>query len=182
MSQLPLDADKLRAKRQALADQKRNSELRQSVAPGLVAVVNRALGCSLSLGDFAALEAPVADFIWPPQIEDAPGLVAAYVDRPAADRILSCVEHLLGKLVGGVGFHDKAYLGFARVQGVAAASLAAIAFEAKDSVLFFVDQPAGIVLVDYYESSQGRPYCVVIQGAQLIAETSSCFGQGDAPL
>jgi hypothetical protein len=175
MSQFPLDANKLRAKRQALADQRRKSELRHSVAPSLVAVVNRVLGCSLSLGDFAELEASVADFIWPPRIEEAPGLVAAYVDRPTADRILSCVERLLGKLEGSIGFHDKAYLGFARVHGISPASLAAIAFEAKASVLFFVDQPAGVVLVDYYESSQSHPYCIVIQGAQLTAETSSCL-------
>ncbi len=178
MSQVPPDADRLRAKRQALADQRRNDELRLSSAPNLVAILNRVLDRSLSLHDFSELSDTATGFVWPIRIEDAPGLVASYIDRPTADRILNCIERHTGLLEGSLGFHDKAFLGFARVREVSLASLAAIAFESKDSVLFFVDEPRGAVLVDYYESSQNGPYSVVVQGTQLVAVTSSCLEPG----
>jgi len=167
-------ADRLRAKRQALADERHQRELRETAGPRLVTIVNLALGLSLSVDDFLQQGDALGVFVWPKRIEDAPGLVAAYVDRPSAEEVLACFDRQIGHLTGSIGFHDKAYLGFARVTDIAPTSLLEIANACKDSVLFFVDRPKGAVLVDCYEGSRS-PYSVAVQGDSLLSETVACF-------
>jgi hypothetical protein len=169
------NVERLRARRQALADDRHQTELRRTAAPRLVAIVSSALGQALSIEDFVQQGGTIDTFIWPPRIEDAPGLVAAYVDGSRAENVLSCISRRLGGLTGYIGFHDKAYLGFARVAGIELTALFEIADASKDSVLFYVDHPKGAVLVDCYEDPGGNPYSVIVQGNLLIAEATDCF-------
>lgn len=167
--------ERLRAKRQLIADQRKNNELRLDAAPSLVAIVNRALVRRLTMDDFSHTADTLGTFIWPKRLEDAPGLVAAYVDRAMASTILSCIGRRLGSLTGFIGFHDKAFLGFARAAMVEPAALLAIAEGARDAVLLYVDQPHGAVLVDWYETPGSNPCSVIVQGDLLVAEAAGCF-------
>jgi hypothetical protein len=171
-------ATDLRNRRKQLAASRSDAEFRKKHGTNLVDHLNLALGLSLSLDDFKADAAVVDGLIWPKNLQDAPGLVLAYQEKPTAATLLNSVERVLPSLSGKVGFHGKEYLGLAPASGVRASRLLAAAESAEDSALLLVDQPAGAMLVDYYPAPGGGPFSVVVQGADLVGVLKACF---DAP-
>lgn len=165
----------LQTRRQQLAVSRRDADLRCKHGAKLVDQLNGALCLTLSLDDFK-VDATVADrFTWPKHIQDAPGLVVAYTERPAAESLLRSIERVLPTLDGKVGFHGKDYLGVAPVSGVRASQLLIAAEAAEDSVLFLVERPEGAILVDCYRVPGCGPFSVVAQGTQLIGTLKDCF-------
>lgn len=165
----------LQLRREQLAASRRDAALRETHGPRLVDQLGHALGLALALDDFKADTAMVEGFEWPRNLQDAPGLVVAYRDRPTATSLLSSIELAMPVLAGKVGFHGKGYLGLASVSGVRASQLLEAAEAAEDSVLFFVERPAGALLVDYYNTPGHGPFSVVAQGPQLVEALKACF-------
>jgi hypothetical protein len=165
----------LQIRRQQLAASRRDEELRKTHGAKLVDQLNQALGLALSLDDFKADAAILDRFIWPKNLQDAPGFVVAYQERPNAVTLLSSIERALPSLAGKVGFHGKDYLGLAPVSGVRASQLLMAAEAAEDSVLLLVERPAGAMLVDYYRTPGRGPFSVVAQGTQLMEALKACF-------
>jgi hypothetical protein len=128
------------------------------------------------LDDFKADAALAGKFIWPKRLQDAPGLVAAYLDRPAATSLLLSIERTVPFLSGRIGFHGKDYMGLASVSGVRAGQLLAASEAVEDSVLVLVGSPDGAILVDYYRTPGRGPFSVAAQGVQLVEVLKACFG------
>ena len=162
---------RLRASRQARVEARCQARLRRLAAPHLVASINRALGQSLSIDEFEQRPASGSHFVLTPRIEEATGVVAAHVSRFEAERLLRCVSKQLGWLRGRLGFHDKSYLGFAYVTNVNALSLLEIAESTNEAVLFFTEQPAGGLWVDYDAAPGRKPFSVALQGDALALAT-----------
>lgn len=161
-----------RAHAQALRDQER---LRETYGERLVAAVAAATGRVLSLDDFdRGVEEPLP-FCWPKDIVDAIGLVAPYISRFEANELLSCVRGRLGTLSGSLGFHEKPYLGIARLDGTDPGSLLLVAESTEDSVVFYSDDPTGVIMVDCYPSQSGGPFSIVVQGERLVRELTDCL-------
>ena len=165
----------LQTRRQQLAVSKRDADLRRTHGAKLVNQLNGALSLALSLDDFKADATVVDKFTWPKHLQDAPGLVVAYQERPAAATLLSSIERALPSLAGKVGFHGKDYLGLAPVSGVRVSQLLVAAEAVEDSVLLLVERPAGAILVDYYCVPGCGPFSVVAQGTQLMEALKGCF-------
>jgi hypothetical protein len=165
----------LQIRRQELAASRRRAELRKSHGAALVDRLNRALGLALCLDDFKVDASAVDRFDWPTHLQDAPGLVAAYQERPTAATLLSSIDQALPSIAGKIGFHGKDYLGLASVSGVRASQLLVAAEAVKDSVLLLVERPAGALLVDYYCTPGRGPVSVVAQGSELIGALKTCF-------
>lgn len=168
------DLDQLQ-KRRAEAQEVRDQErLRALYGEKLVAVVAKAMGRSLTLDDFND-RGELSPIDWPTDIREAPGLVAAYISTSHADKLLACARERLSALSGKIGFHDKPYLGFAEVHGVDPMILLAVAESTEDSVVFYSDTPAGVMMVDCYMSQPSEPFSIVVQGAELVEQLASCF-------
>jgi hypothetical protein len=165
----------LQVRRQQMANTKQRAELRASHGAKLVDQLNQALGSALSLDDFKADAAVNDTIVWPKNLHDAPGLVAAYQEKPTATTLLSSIERVLPSLAGKVGFHGKDYLGLAPVSGVRVSQLLTAAEAAEDSILLLVERPTGAILVDYYRTPGCGPFSVVAQGTQLIEALKACF-------
>jgi hypothetical protein len=165
----------LRIRRQQAAASRVDEELRRTHGTQLVDQLNQALGLALSPDDFKADATVVDRFVWPKNLQDAPGLVAAYLERPNAATLLNSIERALPSLAGKVGFHGKDYLGLAPVSGVRASQLLIAAEAAEDSILLLIERPAGAMLVDYYRTPGRGPFSVVAQGTQLMEALKSCF-------
>ena len=165
----------LQVRRQRLAASRSDAELRKTHGAKLVDQLNHALGLALSLDDFKADAALIDRFIWPTNLQDAPGLVVAYQETPTAAALLSSIERALPSLVGKVGFHGKEYLGLAPVSGVRASQLLVAAEAVEDSVLLLTECPEGAMLVDYYRTPGHGPFSVVVQGTQLMEALKACF-------
>lgn len=167
----------LREKRLQLAALRERAELRGRFGEQMVGAINEATSNALRLEDFQSL--PVALTLeWPSDIRDAPGLVRAYVAEADAISTMSCVERKLGTLVGAIGFHEKDYLGFARISDFAASSMVAIAASTMDSVVFHAESLGVVILVDCYGSSVAEQFSVVIQGPRIPDSIRECFSDG----
>lgn len=175
MGRAPDEVAALRARRAESLRRRQREQQRTAYGPALVSIVGQVLGISLRLEDFSSDVALPREFVWPQDIQRAPGLVSAYVDRPTALRLLSCVTRALGPLQGHVGFHDKAYLGFACVHQVRCASLLEIAEKSESAVLFCLSELDAVVLADFYRSVPGREFSVVVQGEGAVRLTRDCF-------
>ena len=158
----------LRERRLRIIESRKRNELRAAYGLKLVSVLSETTGAALSLADFKIDSVAPYALEWPRRISDAPGLVAAYVSRAAVSDLLNCLDREFGALNGQIGFHDKTYLGLARIAGVHVTALASAAEASEDSVILYVEDPQGVILVDFYRSPPGDPFSVVIQGEELV--------------
>lgn len=171
--------DQLRKKRAQMQGASDQDRLRVRYGENLVSAIVEATGKPLLLDDFNDKgESPPIE--WPADIRDAVGLVAAYISRADADRLLACVRDKLIAFNGRIGFHEKRYLGSAELHDVDPVSLLAVAETTEDSVVFYSDAPAGIVMVDCYTSQPSGPFSVVVQGDELVQQLAPCF-QAERP-
>jgi hypothetical protein len=154
-----------------------NRRLRDQHGSNLAKLVASAIGRELNVDEFGSLPEGLPELIWPHRISEAPGLVAAYIDRTSAARILECLSERIGMLDGYLGFHEKTYLGFARVCDLSPVALLQVAELTSDSVVFFLERIKGVILVDYYSTPGFKPISVVAQGVSLTHRLSECFGE-----
>jgi hypothetical protein len=146
-----------------------NRRLRDQHGSNLAKLVASAIGRELNVDEFGSLPEGLPELIWPHRISEAPGLVAAYIDRTSAARILECLSERIGMLDG--------YLGFHRVCDLSPVALLQVAELTSDSVVFFLERIKGVILVDYYSTPGFKPISVVAQGVSLTHRLSECFGE-----
>lgn len=164
--------------RRRQAQEKRDREaLRVQYGPKLADALSLAADRALKVADFHVDTCLPMTIIWSRRLEDTPGLVAAYVDKQRALKIVACAERRLGITSGLMGFHDKDYLGFCCASSVQVGRLVAAAEAANDSVVFYPGGAGGVIMVDYYSSNAGLPYSVVVQGDLLIDQLRGCFSE-----
>ena len=175
MSANSSDADERRKRRSNNALERQQKKLRDDYGPGLASIISQAVGVTLTVDDFVRDLSVSPALIWPKKIDDAPGLVAAYVGRSKALGLLSCIGKKLGLLSGRVGFYEKDFLGLTKIIGADAASLLEVAENAQDSVVLYLDAPIGVFLVDFYRSTGSEPYSIVVQGEDLVHRLETCF-------
>ena len=81
----------------------------------------------------------------------------------------------LGRIDGVIGFHGNRFLGLADLQDIAPTSLLEAAEASEDSVLFYLDDPQGVLLVDCYSCPPAHPFSVAVRGEALIRRLQHCF-------
>lgn len=79
-------------RRSRLLKERELARLRDVHGTRLVSLLSQGLRMRFSLNDFRLGISPPWTAFWSGRIEDTPGLVAAYIDRDAATRLLSCME------------------------------------------------------------------------------------------
>jgi hypothetical protein len=167
--------DSLRARRSKIQEEQEMLKLRELHGSKLANALSAAAGVSFVLTDFQTQN--TASFVvrWPERIEDAPGLVEAYVSKQRAQEILSCMEAKLYASGGQIGIHNNTYLGLCRVLHVRITGLLDASEMSGDSVVFYPECNDGAILVDCYTSNTGDPFSVLVQGAELIEQFKDCF-------
>lgn len=171
------DIDRLCALRAQLLITREHDRLRASHGPALVAHLAGATNQRLSLHDFNRSRTEPAAFDWPPDICVASGLVAAYIGERSAIELLTSIRTELSTLDGVIGFHEKPFLGYARVNNVDPVGLIEAAASSESSVMFYNTSPAGILMVDCYHNPQAEPFSVVVQGKELVDRLARCFSE-----
>jgi hypothetical protein len=63
----------------------------------------------------------------------------------------------------------------ADLQDIAPTSLLEAAEASEDSVLFYLDDPQGVLLVDCYSCPPAHPFSVAVRGEALIRRLQHCF-------
>ncbi|MGH8037377.1 MAG: hypothetical protein ACREPD_06510 [Stenotrophomonas sp.] len=175
MSEENKRADELRLKRAGILKARELDRLRGLHGHALASIIAKTTGVSVALDDFDVKQGLSLNFDWPKNLALAPGLAAPYVGKSEAGELLACIQEKLTSISGWIGFHDKDYLGFARVEEVSPISLLAVSEATEDSVLFHVERPRGIIFVDCYPCPPSEPFSVVVQGADLAIELAPCF-------
>lgn len=165
----------LRLKRTRISELQAQKRLRNEYGQRFVSAIASAVGKPISLADFDESWQSQLELHWPREISAAPGLVAAHVARDDANRLLRCFQTALAAICGRIGYHGKSYLGYARLEDVDPTALLTASELAEDSVLFYVENPAGIILVDCYASQPSEPFSIVVQGNDLIGRLRPCF-------
>ena len=74
-----------------------------------------------------------------------------------------------------IGFHEKYYLGLARISNVDPLSLLIVAESEKDSIILYSKLPFGVIMVDCYTGCPGEPFSIIVQGDDLISNLRKCF-------
>ena len=167
--------EELRSRRRQAQEKREREALRVQYGPKLVDTLSLAADCALKLADFRVDVCLPMEITWPQRLEQAPGLVTAYVDKQYALRIVTCAEQRLGITSGLIGFHDKDFLGFCYASGIRVGRLLAAAEAVNDSVVFYPEGADGVIMVDYYSSNAAPPYSVIVQGNQLVEQLRNCF-------
>lgn len=139
--------------------------------------INSVMNKSLSLDNFDTNLVEPMPLRWSKDLVNSEGLVVAYVNKIDAGMIFTCIQSRVGTVSGLIGFHEKSYLGLARVDKVAPFDLLAVAEVAEDSVVFYNDFPFGVIMVDCYLSQPGDPFSIIIQGDDLVSELRKCFAE-----
>lgn len=171
--------EELRARRRQVQERRDREALRVQFGPKLVDALSLAADRALKMADFRVDARLPMTIIWPQRLEDAPGLVAAYVNKQRAVKIVTCAEQRLGITSGLIGFHDKDYLGFCYASGVRVGWLVAAAEVANDSAVFYPESDGGVIMVDHYSSNARTPYSVIVQGGMLVEQLRECFAEGE---
>lgn len=108
------------------------------------------------------------------QILAASGLVAAYVDRESAGKVIDRISQVLGPVDGVFCFHEKAFLGGAAVSGIDVKRLLSLADRTEDSVVLSLGSPREVMLVDCYRVGSSREFSVLVQGSGLVQKLGTC--------
>jgi len=167
--------EELQARRRALASASRIEKNRIAHGPRLVDALSHATLDELSLADFHVDIKPPFRLEWPKRIENAPGLVAAYVSKLRAVEIATCIQTILQHPRGLLGIHDNKYLGFADAKTVKMPGLVLACEALNDSVIFFPQGFDGAIMFDCYQTPPGNaPFSTLIQGLQLTELLAHC--------
>lgn len=166
--------DRLQKKRVQMFEAREHDRLRAEYGKNLAAAIGRATGRDLSLDEFD-IKSETRPIEWTGDIRNAPGLVAAYINKSEACSLLTCIRSRISLLSGEIGFHEKKYLGFAKLSDVNPMNLLSIAELTEESVIFCNDSPAGIVMVDCYPNPPSNPFSILVQGDELSYELAPCF-------
>lgn len=167
--------EELRARRLEAQEKRDRETQRLQYGPKLADTLSLVGERALKVADFSVNADLPMRITWSRRLEDTPGLVAAYVDKERAFRIVMCAEQKLGITSGLMGFHDKEFLGFCNASGVRVGRLVVAAEVSNDSVVFYPNGAGGVIMVDHYSSNTGLPYSVIVQGDPLIEQLRECF-------
>lgn len=169
------DLDALRRRRSEAASERQRLELRTAHGERLVNALQM-VGEGVKLEDFSAEKGLVPFAItWSERLEDAGGLVAAYVSRDRAFSIAKCLASKVHTKSGLIGIYGNAYLGYCSVEKVSIEGMLVASEKIDDAVVFYPDPGDGAVVFDCYSSNPGKAYSVLVQGAGLIESLRNCF-------
>lgn len=169
------DLDALRRRRSEAASERQRLELRTAHGERLVDALQM-VGEGVKLEDFST-EKGLAPFAitWPERLEDAGGLVAAYVSRDRASSIAKCLASKVHTRSGLIGIYGNTYLGYCSAGNVSIEGMLVASEKIDDAVVFYPDEGDGAVVFDCYSSNPGKAYSVLVQGAGLIETLRNCF-------
>lgn len=142
-----VDLDRLRAKRASRLKGREHAHLRATHGQDLVVHIANATSRPLSLDDFDTSQQAPLPFEWSRNQKDSNGLVAAYISKSDAIDLLACIRNILKRLGGKIGVDDAPYLGFATLREVDPADLLTAAESAESSILFYNDDPVGVLML-----------------------------------
>lgn len=166
--------NKLRERRLALLKKIEDKEKRERNGKALVDFLALSTSDQISIDDFDVETLPPFSINWPRRIEDAEGLVAAYVAKDKAKKIAGCIESKMDSLNGLIGFYDKDYLGLCKISRVSMGGMVDACALADDTVVFYPDGVASVIAFDCYKSNPGEAFSVVVQGA-VLGMVIDCF-------
>jgi hypothetical protein len=175
---MPLDKkriEELRLERMKLAETRGQEKVRASYGVRLVAIISHAMGQALALDDFDEDTSAWKNFESPQKVWEAKGLVTAHIADSTVLSLLSCFGKKVGKMSGRIGFDDLRYLGLARIENLEPSALLRAVDESRETLLFFVDNPEGVIFIEYEGSSGYEPFSVVVQGDGLVQALAGCF-------
>jgi hypothetical protein len=167
--------DRLKERIVKMRDIHERRRLRDLYGGRYIESINSIMGKSLSLDDFNNDFVAPLSLNWARNLADSEGLVAAYIGKIDAIRILNCIRDVLCVFNGMIGFHEKSYLGFAHLDQIDPLLLLKVAEFTKDSVVFYNNSPEGVIMVDCYLSQPGEPFSIIVQGDRLISDLRGCF-------
>jgi hypothetical protein len=169
------DMAELRDRKLKLLKDAEHRKLRELYGEKLVKALALSTDDEISLADFHTNIDPPFFVDWPKRLEDASGLVAAYVPKGRAKEIAGRMEAKMRGLSGLIGFHDKDYLGLCDISGVNMSGMIEACAAANDSVVFYPKLIDGAILFDCYKSNAGEAFSVLAQGHALVDKLIGCF-------
>lgn len=165
----------LRKRRDKALQAEKNNILRREHGPKLVQALSAATKSNLSIESFDAGRVPPFLVDWNGRLEDADGLVKAYVNEVKVRSLLFCMECQNSCTDGYIGILNNNYLGLSLVTGLSLQKMVESARRSEDSVVFYPEGGEGAVVVDYYPSAPGDGYSLLVQGENLIEKFKECF-------
>ncbi|TAA40150.1 hypothetical protein [Pseudoxanthomonas winnipegensis] len=165
----------LRRRRDETLKAEENNVLRREHGPKLVQALSAATKYDLNIESFDVGKFPPFSLDWNGKLEDAGGLVKAYVNEEEVRSLLFCMERRSSCADGYVGILNNDYLGLSLVTGLSLQGMVESAQRSEDSVVFYPEGGEGAVVVDYYPSSPGDGYSVLVQGGKMIELFKECF-------
>jgi len=164
-----------RTKRAPFSQSREAARMRACHGQRLAGIVASATGKRVALEDFQPGREHPIPLDWPTEIAHSPGLVLPYIARDVAHALLEDMQASLGRIDGVIGFHGNRFLGLADLQDISPTSLLEAAEASEDSVLFYLDDPRGVLLVDCYSCPPAHPFSVAVRGEALIQRLQHCF-------
>jgi hypothetical protein len=169
----------LREKRKRLALARERADKRKRYGRTVVSKVNLAVGEIRTLDEFDVNRTLPVEFVRQPNLEDCPGLVAAYISEQKIGHVLTCCDETFGHKSGSIGFDEYEYVGTMYIESVTLKTLLNLAKLLHDSVYFCPDGFKGVILIDHYKV-RGVPldesFSFVVQGLELEKQLAPCFG------
>jgi len=147
-------------RRSRLLKERELARLRDVHGTRLVSLLSQGLRMPFSLDDFRLGISPPWTAFWSGRTEDTPGLVAAYIDRDTAIRLLSCMERSEIEKRGCLGILNNEYIGICEVSEINLVDLLSAADLTNESVAYYPAYAEGAIVVDCYRSGAGEPYNV----------------------
>lgn len=166
--------DLCRRREKVLRD-KETVRLRETYGDRITQGIGAGLGLDLCSADFSPATVAPFKVDWPKKIEEAKGLVLAYVSMERAVNVSDCIDGKAALKKGLVGVHGNSYLGLCAVDSLKLTKLVAAALAIEDSVVFYPDGVAGAIVIDCYPSNPGGAFSLLVQGDTLVNSLASCF-------
>src|SRR5688572_16499723 len=94
--------EELRQRRSNALEMREHARLRAMHGPRLAAIISMATERTVSVEDFDETVGASPDLAWPKDLKAAPGLVAAYVNKRKAAKLLACFQDRLGSISGKI--------------------------------------------------------------------------------
>ncbi|NIJ82969.1 hypothetical protein [Xanthomonas cannabis] len=172
------DIDELRLRRIKLARNRELSLLREEHGERLASILSRVARRQLVLSDFSFDAFPLSRFS-PLSGECKVGdLSASYINISRAKQIASCVERKIVLRSGYIGIYGNEYLGLCYVEDCSINGMVLASQELNETVIFYLDEIAGEVMVDCYQGNKSGSFCVSVRGIES-ASLSACFREND---
>ena len=166
--------EKLRLRRSEAAAARTRARLRAAHGERLIEALQM-VTAGVTLQDFdASGTTALFPVHWPECLEDANGLVAAYISNERASKIAQCLAAKV-RCQGLIGIYRNDYLGYCFSSSVSMEGMLGASDKLNEAVVFYPDSNDGAIIFDCYASNPGEAYSVLVQGGNLVELTASCF-------